>query len=167
MFRRCFLLTLVLVVIGSGFALAQENAGDGQLIVKTLDKLNEILSKNLDSSNTLGIPGTIGDTTIIPIVAKGLGFGMGGGITSQETKDGARDKDGIGCGGGGFIRPIAIMVLKKDGTFQIHRVNESWLAEAIKQIVPVIQNMLRDRLEMRKMHLNRPPEPPEAAKPGQ
>ena len=66
------------------------------------------LEKLLKAQNVIGEPSTHGSVTVIPLVSFGFGFGAGGG-------QGKEAEGGAGTGGGG-IRPVAVIVIDKDGT---------------------------------------------------
>ena len=65
------------------------------------------LEKLLKAQNVIGEPSTHGSVTVIPLVSIGFGFGAGGG-TGKEAEG------GVGSGGGG-IRPVAVIVIDKEG----------------------------------------------------
>jgi uncharacterized spore protein YtfJ len=83
--------------------------GDLESLVKTT--LGEI-EKVLGTKTVVGEPISVGDTTIIPLLSIGFGFGGVGG--TGESKKGP---EGIGGGGaaGGGVRPIAIIIIDKKG----------------------------------------------------
>jgi uncharacterized spore protein YtfJ len=82
---------------------------DVEKLVRTT--LGEI-EKVLDSKTVVGEPITIEGTTLIPLMSVGFGFAAGGGSGKGETKDTA---EAGGSGGGAGVRPIAIIVIDKDG----------------------------------------------------
>ena len=84
---------------------------DVEKLVKTT--LGEI-EKVLDSKTVVGEPITIEGTTLIPLMSVGFGFAAGGGSGKGETKE-TTDGGGSGSGGGAGLRPIAIIVIDKDG----------------------------------------------------
>jgi uncharacterized spore protein YtfJ len=84
---------------------------DVEKLVKTT--LGEI-EKVLDSKTVVGEPIVIEGTTLIPLMSVGFGFAAGGGSGKGETKE-ATEGGGSGSGGGAGVRPIAIIVIDKDG----------------------------------------------------
>jgi uncharacterized spore protein YtfJ len=84
---------------------------DVEKLVKTT--LGEI-EKVLDSKTVVGEPITIEGTTLIPLMSVGFGFAAGGGTGKGESKE-ATEGGGSGSGGGAGVRPIAIIVIDKDG----------------------------------------------------
>jgi uncharacterized spore protein YtfJ len=84
---------------------------DVEKLVKTT--LGEI-EKVLDSKTVVGEPIVIEGTTLIPLMSVGFGFAAGGGSGKGETKE-TTEGGGSGSGGGAGVRPIAIIVIDKDG----------------------------------------------------
>jgi sporulation protein YtfJ len=84
---------------------------DIEKLVKTT--LGEI-EKVLDSKTVVGEPIVIEGTTLIPLMSVGFGFAAGGGSGKGETKE-KTEAGGSGSGGGVGVRPIAIIVIDKDG----------------------------------------------------
>jgi uncharacterized spore protein YtfJ len=84
---------------------------DVEKLVKTT--LGEI-EKVLDSKTVVGEPIVIEGTTLIPLMSVGFGFAAGGGSGKGETKE-TTEGGGTGSGGGAGLRPIAIIVIDKDG----------------------------------------------------
>lgn len=83
---------------------------DVQNLVKTtLSEIERILS----TKSVVGEPMTVEGNTIIPLVSIGFGFGGGGGIGKGAKEQG--EGGGSGTGGAGGIKPIAVIVVNKDG----------------------------------------------------
>jgi uncharacterized spore protein YtfJ len=82
---------------------------DLEKLVKTT--LGEI-EKVLDSKTVVGEPIVLEGATLIPLMSVGFGFAAGGGSGKGETKE---NTEGGGSGGGAGVRPIAIIVIDKDG----------------------------------------------------
>lgn len=72
------------------------------------------IEKVLDSKTVVGEPIVIEGTTLIPLMSVGFGFAAGGGSGKGETKE-ATEGGGSGSGGGAGVRPIAIIVIDKEG----------------------------------------------------
>lgn len=81
------------------------------LVTEVAKKVDELI----DSSNVVGEKITIGDTTIIPLMAAGFGFGAGGGTGKASSKAGPGEGRGEGTGGGGGMKPVAIIVVNSQG----------------------------------------------------
>jgi uncharacterized spore protein YtfJ len=77
------------------------------LVTTTLGEIEKVLG----SKTVVGDPITIGETTIIPLISVGFGFGGAGGGTGESKDKG----EGFGGGAGGGVRPIAIIIIDKDG----------------------------------------------------
>ena len=90
------------------------------------------LDKLLKAQNVIGEPSTHGGVTVIPLVSFGFGFGAGSG-TGKEAGGAA------GSGGGG-IRPVAVIVIDKEGA-HIHSIRGAsatileTLGEAVGKVV--------------------------------
>jgi uncharacterized spore protein YtfJ len=84
--------------------------GEIESLVKTT--LGEI-EKVLGTKTVVGDPISVGETTIIPLLSIGFGFGGVGGGTGESK----RGPEGLGGGGaaGAGIKPIAIIVIDKNG----------------------------------------------------
>ncbi len=85
--------------------------GDVESLVTTT--LGEI-EKVLGSKTVVGEPIKVEGTTIIPLISVGFGFGGGGGSGKGEAK---QKGEGLGGGGGagGGAKPIAVIIVDKDG----------------------------------------------------
>ncbi len=165
-------LVLIALLCVACLAQAEEPAAVSADLNLTFHQVGDLLKSNLDANAVLGTPVTAGDVTIIPIIVRGFGFGMGERVRSETevkshdkaSKEGEKGNKGIGCGAGGMARPIAILILKKDGQVQLHRLQpESWISQAVSTLVPVFQNMINKRFEMRKMQLEEKKDGPESA----
>jgi uncharacterized spore protein YtfJ len=68
----------------------------------------------LNARTVVGEPITVDGNTLIPLMAVGFGFGAGGG-SGKEQKKISGEGEGAGTGAGGGIRPVAVIVVNKDG----------------------------------------------------
>ena len=84
---------------------------DVEKLVKTT--LGEI-EKVLDAKTVVGEPIIIEGKTLIPLMSVGFGFAAGGGTGKGEIKQ-ETEGGGSGTGGGGGGKPIAVIVIDKDG----------------------------------------------------
>lgn len=75
--------------------------------------LNEV-EKMLGTKSVVGDPITVDGVTIIPLSSMGFGFGAGGG-SGKAGKGDVREGVGGGSGGVGGIKPVAVVVVSKDG----------------------------------------------------
>lgn len=78
------------------------------LVAGTLAQLRGALG----SSQVVGEPLRLGDTTVIPLLSVGFGFGAGRADAKVTGNNGGQV--GIGAGGGG-VRPIAMIIAGPDG----------------------------------------------------
>ena len=116
------------------------NKDDVQNLVTTT--LGEI-EKVLGSKTVVGEPIIIGDTTLIPLISVGFGFGGGGGSGKGEGKQQAEGfGEGLGGGGGagGGVKPIAVVVVDKDGA-RIEPI-KGGMATAIEKLGETVPEMM-------------------------
>jgi uncharacterized spore protein YtfJ len=120
---------------------------DIEKLVKTT--LGEI-EKVLDSKTVVGEPITIEGTTLIPLMSVGFGFAAGGGSGKGETKE-ATEGGGSGSGGGAGVRPIAIIVIDKDGVrIEPIKGGMATAIEKLSETIPDIAAKLTERWGERK-----------------
>lgn len=153
MSKKFWILLLVVLSLTPG-AFAQEATNSSSLPLM-LDNLGTILKQNLNANTVLGTPIQAGDVTLIPVIMKCFGMGLGEGLRSEghnrekSAEESSLDRKGAGGGLGGAARPIAIIVVKKDGNVQILKLQyESWIAQGVQALVPVFQNMINKRFEV-------------------
>ena len=83
-----------------------------RLIKTTLGEVQKVLHSN----TVVGEPITIGDTTVIPLLSVGFGIGAGGGSAKgEDTHTGESPSSGSGSAGGAGTRPIAVIIIDKNG----------------------------------------------------
>lgn len=75
---------------------------------KTVDEIERMLS----TKTVVGEPITVDGNTLIPLISVGFGFGVGGG-EGTDPKKGAGTGGGTGAGGG--VKPVALVIVNKDG----------------------------------------------------
>lgn len=80
-----------------------------------MNEIEELLKESvreleglLNAKHVLAEPIEKDGTTVIPMVSYGFGFGVGGG---EESKKGS----GRGSGAGGGIKPVALIIIDKNG----------------------------------------------------
>ncbi|MCX5993717.1 MAG: spore germination protein GerW family protein [Chloroflexi bacterium] len=116
------------------------------MVKTTISQIEKVLS----SKTVVGEPITVGETTLIPLLSMGFGFGAAGGAGKTDSKSGNEGLKG-GTGGAGGMRPIAIIVIDKDGV-RIEPIKSS-VAAAIEKLgekVPGVVEKLADRWGERK-----------------
>ncbi|GAB4276762.1 MAG: hypothetical protein Kow0029_19030 [Candidatus Rifleibacteriota bacterium] len=123
--------------------------------------LSKMFETNFDSSQTLGKPVEAGDYVIIPVVVKGIGFGFGTKLEGGEREAGNSDtgkkennhKDRLGLGGGGFVKPVALIFVKKDGDFKLIKLNQGFLYQFAKNLAPAMAGVVKETIKtLIKMH---------------
>jgi uncharacterized spore protein YtfJ len=88
------------------------------LLKTALDEIERLLT----TKTVVGEPIKIGENTIVPLVSVGFGFGGGGGMGEDQKH---AKGTGSGAGGAGGIRPIALVILDKDGHVRVESVRAS------------------------------------------
>jgi uncharacterized spore protein YtfJ len=84
---------------------------DLESLVKTT--MGEI-ERLVNTRTLVGDPIVIGDNTLIPLISVGFGFGAGSNTGISTTKQ-KGEMSGAGSGGGAGIKPVAVIVINKDG----------------------------------------------------
>jgi uncharacterized spore protein YtfJ len=120
---------------------------DVEKLVKTT--LGEI-EKVLDSKTVVGEPIVIEGTTLIPLMSVGFGFAAGGGSGKGETKE-VTEGGASGSGGGAGVRPIAIIIIDKDGV-RIEPIKGGMAAaiEKLSETIPDIAAKITEKWGERK-----------------
>jgi uncharacterized spore protein YtfJ len=87
-------------------------------VLKTaLSELEHLLS----TKTVVGEPIQVNGNTIVPLVSVGFGFGGGGG-GGESKKETMPNGSGSGAAGGGGIKPIAVVIVDKDGHAHVESV---------------------------------------------
>jgi uncharacterized spore protein YtfJ len=120
---------------------------DVEKMVKTT--LGEI-EKVLDAKTVVGEPIIIEGTTLIPLMSVGFGFAAGSGSGKVEPKQ-SGEAGGGGTGGGVGLRPIAIIVIDKDGV-RIEPIKGGMAAaiEKLSETIPDVAAKITERWGERK-----------------
>ncbi|MFN8058963.1 MAG: spore germination protein GerW family protein [Vicinamibacterales bacterium] len=77
------------------------------------DTLAEV-ERLLTTKTVVGEPITIEGHTIVPLISVGFGFGGGGG-GGKSPKPEVAEGSGGGSGAGVGIKPVAVLIINKDG----------------------------------------------------
>lgn len=80
------------------------------LVRTTLGEMEKVLS----TKTVVGEPMTIEGATLVPLISAGFGFGVGGGEGRGEAKQKGEGAGG-GAGGGAWVKPIAVVIVDKEG----------------------------------------------------
>ena len=106
------------------------------------------LEKVLTTRTVVGEPMTVEGVTIIPLISIGFGFGAGGGAGKGESKQRGEGSMG-GTGGGAWVRPVALVVVDKDGNVRVKPVKRgiSTFVEKISDSVPKVVEKIVDKYQ--------------------
>ena len=117
-------------------------------IVENLTKTTlEEIEKVLTTRTVVGEPITVGDKTLIPLICIGFGFGAGGGSGKGEGKQKGEGAGG-GTGGGAWVKPIAVIILDKEGVrIEPIRGGLATTIDKIGETVPKVVDKLMDKWE--------------------
>ncbi|MBU2607816.1 MAG: sporulation protein YtfJ [Chloroflexi bacterium] len=111
------------------------------LVKTTLGEIEKVLS----TKTVVGEPISVGGTTIIPLICVGFGFGAGGGEAKGEAKQKGEGAGG-GTGGGAGVKPIALIIIDKEGV-RVESIKGS-IASAIEKIGETIPHMIEKCMDM-------------------
>jgi uncharacterized spore protein YtfJ len=110
------------------------------LVKTTLQEIEKVLS----TRTVVGEPIAVEGATLIPLICIGFGFGAGGGSGRGEAKQKGEGSGG-GTGGGAWVKPIAVVIIDKQGV-RIEPIRGG-LATAIERIGETIPQMIEKCLE--------------------
>jgi len=110
------------------------------LVKTTLGEIEKVLS----TRTVVGEPITIEGRTLIPLISVGFGFGAGGGEGKGEAKQKAEGAGG-GTGGGAGVKPIAMVIIDKEGV-RIEPIRGG-ITSAIEKIGETIPQMIEKSIE--------------------
>ena len=110
------------------------------LVKTTLGEIEKVLS----TRTVVGEPITIEGTTLIPLISVGFGFGAGGGEGKGEAKQKGEGVGG-GTGGGAGVKPIAMVIIDKEGV-RIEPI-KGGMTSAIEKIGETIPQMVEKCME--------------------
>jgi len=112
----------------------------GNLAKTTLEEIEKVLT----TRTVVGEPITVGDKTLIPLISIGFGFGAGGGEGKGEAKQKGEGAGG-GTGGGAWVRPLAVVIIDKEGV-RIEPIRGG-LSTAIEKLGETIPRMMEKCME--------------------
>jgi uncharacterized spore protein YtfJ len=114
-----------------------------------MEHLNEVLKtmlgemeRMLSTKTVVGEAVDVRGNTIVPLVAVGFGFGGGGG-EGEDAKRGAGKGFGVGSGAGGGIRPVALVIIDKDGHLRVEPVRSA--ASVIEKAGEAVAHVIETR----------------------
>jgi len=70
------------------------------------------IERMMNTKTVVGEPITVDGNTLIPLISVGFGFGVGAG-EGTDPKKGPGTGGGTGAGGG--VKPVALIIVNKDG----------------------------------------------------
>jgi uncharacterized spore protein YtfJ len=106
-----------------------------RLVTSTLGEIEKVLG----SKTVVGEPITVGDSTLIPLISVGFGFGGGAGTVKGESKQKGEGTGG-GGGAGGGVKPIAVIIVDKNGA-RIEPI-KGGMASALEKIGETVPEMM-------------------------
>ena len=112
------------------------------VVKATLEEIEKVLS----TKTVVGEPITIEGNTLIPLISIGFGFGAGAGTGMGKKQEG--EGKGAGTGGGAGVKPVAIIVINKEGV-KIEPIMGS-MATAIERVGEAIPKAIEKWWEQRK-----------------
>lgn len=155
MFRRRILLLMVLGLIFTTFsAVYAGDEADDMMAASTLVGLSKLFSDNFSASETLGKPVSAGEYVIIPVVCKVAGFGFGGKsedkeqakVSSKKSNKGDKEEQRFGLGSGFMLKPVALIIVKQGGNFEIVKLDPGFFAQLAKHMSKSMSGMLKNVL---------------------
>ena len=110
------------------------------LVKATLGEIEKVLS----TRTVVGEPITVEGATMIPLISVGFGFGAGGAEGKGEAKQKGEGAGG-GTGGGAWVKPIAVVIIDKEGV-RIEPIRGG-MASAIQKMGETIPEMIEKCME--------------------
>ena len=110
------------------------------LVKTTLGEIEKVLS----TKTVVGEPITIEGNTLIPLISVGFGFGAGGGSGTGMAKQ-KGEGFGSGSGGGAGVKPVAVIIINKDGV-RVEPIMGS-MATAIERIGEALPKSMEKLME--------------------
>lgn len=108
------------------------------LVKTTLGEIEKLLS----TKTVVGEPITIEGTTIVPLICIGFGFGAGGGEGKGEGKQ-TGEGSGGGTSGAAGVKPVAIIIIGKDGSVRLESV-KGGIASALEKLGETIPRVMEN-----------------------
>ena len=118
-----------------------------KLVKTTVEEIERMLS----TKTVVGQPMTIEGATLLPLISVGFFFGTGSGSGKGESKiktEGFGEGSGAGTSGAGGVKPVAVIVIDKEGV-RIESIKGS-LALAMEKVCEALPGMMEKRGEQKK-----------------
>jgi len=112
----------------------------GSLVKTTLEEIEKVLT----TKTVVGEPIKIEGVTIIPLISVYFGFGAGGGEGKAEASQKGEGYGG-GTGGGAGVKPIALIIIDKDGV-RVEPI-KGGVSGAIERLGETIPNMIEKSID--------------------
>jgi uncharacterized spore protein YtfJ len=110
------------------------------IVKATLGEIEKLLS----TKSVIGEPVKLGETTVIPLIQLGFGFGIGsGGGKGPQSAQGEGAGSGVGAGGG--VKPVAMIVIDKDGARVVPVTRKNSIIEKIGEVIPKVMEKVGDK----------------------
>jgi len=109
------------------------------VVKTTLEEIEKVLS----TKTVVGEPMTIEGNTLIPLISIGFGFGAGAGTGMGKKQKG--EGTGAGTGGGAGVKPVAVIVINKEGV-KIEPIMGS-MATAIERVGEAVPKAIENFVE--------------------
>jgi len=112
------------------------------IVKSTLGEIEKILS----TKSVVGEPVKLENATVIPLIQLGFGFGIGsGGAGGKGSKSAEGEGTGSGVGAGGGVKPVALIVIDKDGVRVEPVTRKSSIIEKMGDIIPKVMDKIGDK----------------------
>lgn len=110
------------------------------LVKSTIGEIEKILN----TKSIIGEPVRLEGTTIIPLIQLGFGFGIGSG-TGKRPQAVQEEGAGSGIGAGGGVKPVAMIVIDKNGV-RIEPVSKRIsVIDKMGEIIPKVMEKVGDK----------------------
>jgi uncharacterized spore protein YtfJ len=110
------------------------------LVKSTLSEIEKILN----TKSIMGEPVKLDDTTVIPLIQIGFGFGIGSGA-GKGPRSAQGEGSGGGVGAGGGVRPVAMVIIHKNGV-RIEPVSRRGsMIEKVGEIIPKVMDKMDEK----------------------
>ena len=114
-----------------------------------MEQLNDVLKttlgeveRMLSTKTVVGEPFEVRGNTIVPLIAVGFGFGGGGGEGEDHKLANAKGS-GLGTGAGGGVRPVALVIVDKDGHARVEPIRT--VASVVEKMGEAVAHVLESR----------------------
>ena len=110
---------------------------------KLLKTAVDDIERLLNSKTVVGDPISVEGATIIPLVSIGFGFGAGGG---SRTPTGEKENVAGGTGAGGGVKPVAVVVVEKDGSVKLQSLSGGTIS-ILEKVVDTVGKTVSKRMD--------------------